>query len=176
MKEPQKMWIWSLGWDDPLEEGMATHPSILAWRIAMDRGAWWATVHVVTKSWTQLKWLSVHTHAWTLSLKTSCLCSDTWFKSYYWRVIVLGKHCSLKQHSSNVSTNGQIYPYSFYVFTYVHIFLIYYTPWRRKWQPTPVFLPEEFHGQRILVGYSPWGCKESDMNEWLNHHHYTPKS
>ena len=32
-------------------------------------------------------------------------------------------------------------------------------PWRRKWQPTPVFLPEEFHGQRSLVGYSPWGHK-----------------
>ena len=29
-----------------------------------------------------------------------------------------------------------------------------------KWQPTPVFLPEEFHGQKSLVGYSPWGCKE----------------
>ena len=38
-------------------------------------------------------------------------------------------------------------------------------PWRRTWQPTPVFLPEEFHGQRSLVGYSPWGCKESDMTK-----------
>ena len=36
-------------------------------------------------------------------------------------------------------------------------------PWRRKWQPTPVFLPGEFHGQRSLVGYSPWSHKESDM-------------
>ena len=34
---------------------------------------------------------------------------------------------------------------------------------RRQWQPTPVFLPREFHGQRSLVGYSPWGHKESDM-------------
>ena len=32
-------------------------------------------------------------------------------------------------------------------------------PWRREWQPTPVFLPGEFHGQRSLVGYSPWGRK-----------------
>ena len=38
-------------------------------------------------------------------------------------------------------------------------------PWRRKWQPTPVFLPGEFCGQRSLVGYSPWGCKESAMTE-----------
>ena len=36
-------------------------------------------------------------------------------------------------------------------------------PWRRKWQPTPVFLLGESVGQRSLVGYSPWGCKESDM-------------
>ena len=40
-------------------------------------------------------------------------------------------------------------------------------PWRRAWQPTPVFLPGEFHGQRSLVGYSPWGHKELDMTEQL---------
>ena len=39
--------------------------------------------------------------------------------------------------------------------------------WRRKWQPTPVFLPGESHGQRSLVGYSPWGRKESDTTERL---------
>ena len=38
-----------LGWEDPLEKGMATHPSILAWRILMDRGAWWAIVHEVAE-------------------------------------------------------------------------------------------------------------------------------
>ena len=42
-------WVQSLGWDDPLEETMATYSSILAWRISMDRGAWRATVHGVTK-------------------------------------------------------------------------------------------------------------------------------
>ena len=40
--------------------------------------------------------------------------------------------------------------------------------WRRKWQPTPVFLPGESHGRRSLVGYSPWGRKELDMTEWLH--------
>ena len=44
-------------------------------------------------------------------------------------------------------------------------------PWRRKWQPTPVFFPGESHGQRSLVGYSPWGLKESDMTERLTHMH-----
>ena len=43
-------------------------------------------------------------------------------------------------------------------------------PWRRAWQPTPVFLPGESHGQRSLAGYSPWGCKELDMTERLHFH------
>ena len=37
--------------------------------------------------------------------------------------------------------------------------------WRREWQPTPVLLPGKFHGWRSLVGYSPWGHKESDTTE-----------
>ena len=45
-------WVQSLGWEDPLEEGMTTHSSILAWRIPTDREAWWATVHGVIKTWT----------------------------------------------------------------------------------------------------------------------------
>ena len=40
-------------------------------------------------------------------------------------------------------------------------------PWRRDWQPTPVFLPRESHGQRSLVDYSPWGHKELDMTKQL---------
>ena len=54
-------WVQSLGWEDPLEEGMATHSNILAWRIPMNRGAWWATVHRVAKSRTRLSdWLTQH--------------------------------------------------------------------------------------------------------------------
>ena len=43
-------------------------------------------------------------------------------------------------------------------------------PWRRKWQPTAVFLPGKSHGLRFLVGYSPWGRKESDTTERLHLH------
>ena len=50
----QETWVRSLGWEDPMEEGMATHSSILAWRMPMDRGAWRATVHGVTKNLTGL--------------------------------------------------------------------------------------------------------------------------
>ena len=47
-------------------------------------------------------------------------------------------------------------------------------PWRREWQPTPVFLPGEFHRQRSLAGYSPWGCKELDTIEQLTHTYLLP--
>ena len=46
------------------------------------------------------------------------------------------------------------------LFTFMH--------WRRQWQASPVLLPGKSHGQRSLAGYSPWGCKESDMTEQLN--------
>ena len=55
VKNPPAMWetwVQSLGWEDPLEQGMATHSSIPAWQIAMDRGAWQATIHGVTESQT----------------------------------------------------------------------------------------------------------------------------
>ena len=54
MQETQEIWVQSLGQEDPLEEGLATHSSILAWEIPMDRGAWQATVHWVAKNQTPL--------------------------------------------------------------------------------------------------------------------------
>ena len=71
------MWVpvRSLSWEDPLEEGMATHSSILAWRIPMDRGAQWATVRGVTESWTRLKELS--THGLCLSYLQICFIQGT---------------------------------------------------------------------------------------------------
>ena len=58
VKSLPAMWetrVLSLGQENPLEKEMATHSSILAWRIPMDRGAWWATVHRVKKSGTRLR-------------------------------------------------------------------------------------------------------------------------
>jgi len=56
VKNPLAMWetwVRSLGREDPLEKGMANHSRILTWRIFMDKGAWWATVHGIPKSWTE---------------------------------------------------------------------------------------------------------------------------
>ena len=58
------MWVLSLGWEDPLEESMATHSSILAWRNPTDRGAWQAAVHGVTKSCIGMKRLNIHACTW----------------------------------------------------------------------------------------------------------------
>ena len=49
---------------------------------------------------------------------------------------------------------------------YPHLFELFIC-WRREWQSTPVFLPGEIHGQRCLVDYSAWGCKELDTTEQL---------
>ena len=62
LPERQETWVWSLSWEYPLEEGMATHSSILAWRIPMGRGAWWATVHGVTKESDKTEQLSTAQH------------------------------------------------------------------------------------------------------------------
>ena len=71
VQELQETRVPSLGPEDPLEEEVATYPSILPWRIPLDGGVWWATVHRLRKSWTWLKWLSVHTHTHTHGLNVS---------------------------------------------------------------------------------------------------------
>ena len=54
----QKTWVQSLGWEDPLEEGRAAHSSILAWRLPVDGGAWWPTVHGGHKESDTTEWLT----------------------------------------------------------------------------------------------------------------------
>ena len=73
----QETWVQSLGWEDPLEEGMATNSSILVWRIPMDRGAWWATVHGVVESLRQ-DWMAKNSTAHHLSKVYSPKHKATW--------------------------------------------------------------------------------------------------
>ena len=89
VKNPPAMletWVWTLGWEDPLEEGMATHSSILAWRIRMDRGAWWATVRGMAKRQT---WLS----------DLACLWVDLEKPHKPWFVLVLCLHWCVVRES-----------------------------------------------------------------------------
>ena len=60
MQEMEEMLVESLDQEEPLEKGILTHSSNSCLENAMDRGAWWATVHMVTKSQTELKWLNMY--------------------------------------------------------------------------------------------------------------------
>ena len=108
----QETWVQSLGWEDPLEKGMATHSSLLAgefYGLYRIYSPWGHKESDVTEQ---------------LSLYVN--------------------HPALKR----------------FYFVDIHL-----ENWRGKWQATLVFLPRESHGQRSLVGYSPWGHKESDTTE-----------
>ena len=88
VKNPPAMWetwVQSLGWEDPLEEGIATHSHILAWRIPTDRGAWWATVHGITES-DMTEWLST-VYAIIKKQKVTSVGKDRE------KTLLVGKHC-----------------------------------------------------------------------------------
>ena len=118
------MWVPSLGQEDPLGEEIATHSSILAWRIL------W-TEQSMESQRVRHDWMSLaHFPGGSVGKASACNAGDSGKRGFNpW----VRKIC-----------------------------------WRRKWQPTQIFLPGESHGWRRLVGYSPWGHKESDMTEWLN--------
>ena len=72
--------------------------------------------------------------------------------------------------SSNFTSCGFMSP-QFQPYTYIYTYISHY--WRRKWQPTPIFLPGKSRAWRSLVGCSPWGLKESDTTERLHFTHFT---
>ena len=148
----------------------------------LDREAWWATVHAVTKSQTRLKGLSTHAHTnlhcidkelssqmfrGLFPLKPT-LCPDTSVsvdrvRKHFYILLLLEK--SMAPHSSTLAwipwteepgrlqSMGSLrvrnnWVTSLSLFTFMH--------WRRKWQPTPVFLPGESQGRGSLVGCCLW--------------------
>ena len=159
--------IHSLGQEDPLEEGTATHSSILAWRIAQieEPGR--------KKSQAWLKRLST-AHNLLMGngrglcgrlphlpsgdgegphdqLPHWCRLENSW----------LSPHFGFPGGSDGKES-------AFYAGDWGSIHGSGKIPWKREWQPTPVFLPGEFHGRKSLVGCSPWGRKEwMTTTEWL---------
>ena len=91
--------VWSLGWEDPLEKRMATHSSILAWRIPMDRGAWWATVHGIAESRTWQKRLSGRAH---MGVRPQC----AWAKKSYQPEVSVLQDCPFPGPLSRESRAG----------------------------------------------------------------------
>ena len=108
----------------------------------MDGGAWWATVHGIPKSWTQLSDLmekAMAPHSNTLA----------------WKIPGMEEPGGLQSMGSLKVRHD--WATSLSLFTFLH--------WRRKWQPTPVFLPGESQRQGSLVGCRLWGRPESDTTE-----------
>ena len=125
--------VQSLGWEDLLEEEMAIHSSILAWRIP------WTEEPAELQSMGSQRVGNDRADFFLSLCLGYVLGLPRWLR---------GKEstCQCKRHRRLGSDPwvGKI-------------------PWKRKWQPSPMFLPGESHGQRNLLGYSPWGHKESDM-------------
>ena len=144
----------------------------------MDRGAWWAAVHGVTKSRTRLSDFTFTFHFYALEKEMA-----THSNVLAWRIpgtVEPGGLPSMGLHRvghdwSNLAAAAAGLPWwlsgresacqcrrcGFNPW-------VRKIPWRRKWQLTPVLLPDESRGQKSQVGYSPRVCKESDMTEQLS--------
>ena len=160
------MWLRSLGQEDSLEEGIVTHSNILAWRILWTEE--WATVHRARKSWTWLKRHNMHARTsghGSLSLAT--LLGFHWNLLTHYEISYLystTKRFLISLHSQHRWFTEQVVSLAFRAISSEQLMTCckivsarqltfkYLRKWRRKWQPTPVFLPGEFHGQRSLAG------------------------
>ena len=107
-------WVLSLGWEHSQEEGMATHSCILACRILMDRGTWWAKVHRVVKSQT---WLSDSTEYSTyicvfIYIQIYTCCFLYWFQAFYTGfmlfILVSSLLCSVNEHKNCCSGSSWV--------------------------------------------------------------------
>ena len=155
----QETWVWFLGWEDPLEKEMAIHSSILAWKIP-----WTEETGELQSMGSQesdtTEWLNHHYHHGIHKV----LC---WvFQLQDWTVQVRGFPGGASDNKS-VCQCGRHKRCGFNPWAGK-------IPWSRKWQPTPVFLPGKFHGQRSLVGSSPWGHRVG--HNWATWHTHTHKS
>ena len=185
MQKLQETWVQSLAQAGTLEEGMATHSSILCLKNPMDRGAWWVTIRRVAKSRTRLKWLSHSTHklirenpkmgqckqSMRFSLPEVSLLCGWWVTSVPWSHSegqAYGSPNRFITSPGKGSYRGRLLGgQGKTVFLLPRLAL--------EWHPTLVFLPGKSHGQRSVVGYSQWGHKESDTTEQLSTAHSLPQ-
>ena len=126
----------------------------------MDRGAWWTMVHRVTKSWPWVKWL--RTHVCLCVCVCVCVCVYKSEKAMATHSSTLAWQIPWMEEPGRLQSMGSLEVRHDWA-TSLSLFTSMY--WRRKWQPTPVFLPGESQGQGSLVGSRLWGHTESDTTE-----------
>ena len=157
------MWVQSLGGEDPLEEEMATHSSILAWRIP----------RTGEPGWLQSIGSQRVEHHWVTDIEIACspqrphtgniileersfiedaLCQALCCKCFSY---IKENYSYFPGHTSGKESASQFRRHRRHKFDP----WVRKIPWRRAQQPTPAFLPGESHGQRSLLGYSPWVTK-----------------
>ena len=134
VKNPPAMretWVQSLGWEDPLEEGMATHSSVFAWRIPRSEEPCGLQscghIELDTTERPNIAWHSIN----RIPLELGHYADESKECLYVLFISAI---------TGSILWSGRPF-------------------WRREWLPTPIFLPGEFHGQRSLAGYSPWGSQ-----------------
>ena len=149
----QETQVWSLGWEDPLEMRTTTHSSILAWRIL-----WTEELCGLQSMGSQrvgYDWVTF-TFSVYLGLKSNMEKAMAPHSSNLaWKIPWMEEPGRLQSMGSLRVRHDWVTSLS--LFTFIH--------WRRKWQPTPVFLPWESQGWGSLVGCRLWGRTESEMTE-----------
>ena len=180
----QETRVWSLGWGDPLEKEMATHFSVFAWKISRmeepgrlrSRGSQRVRHDSATNTFTtgllSESWFSSGQQC--VQVKTPYFPplfvagNDQFDVSWSWRIRDAGNGFKkLTQRGSHHFFCAISFPL---LWNTVHGNRLQYSPcylqdWRRKWQPTPVSLPEESQGLGSLVGCRLWGRTELDTTE-----------
>ena len=146
-QEMQETMVWSMDWKYLMEEEMATHSSILAWKIP------WAEEPGGLQSMGLLR-LHITEHTHTEDKKTGSSLDQTLNGLTDFKHV---RFCLFSVLSQKSWTRLK------WLINNSKLMIL----WRRKWQPTLVILPGKSHGERILMGYSPWGCKELDTTEQL---------
>ena len=159
MQVTQDTRVQPLGWEDALETGKVTHSSILSWRIPVDRGAWRATVHGVTKSRTRPSKRALFLGTWRIQmkLKTWCLQIKSRFQLTQ---CILGPPPAVSRNYHRCFCNARIRLQRGRPGFDPRVGKI---PWRRERLPAPVFWPGEVH---CLCSW--WGRNQLDTTQWLS--------
>ena len=158
MPAMQETWVWSLGQEDPLEKGMAPCSTEACWALSREIHGQRSPAGYGPQSRIKLDTTEQHllftwirAGSFFLSEKTMAPHSST----LAWKIPWTEEPGRLQSMRS--LRVGHDWATSLLLFTFMH--------WRRKWQPTPMFLPGESQGRGSLVGCRLWGCTELDTTE-----------